>query len=152
MAELPDDWDPTPILEHALATVTETLREDGGFIPFAITVDANGGTEGVFPESIDDSGDTVSDFEALVDALREEAEAGDHAAVALLANFRVRETPDGEARDAIVTHVELREKYARKTSIFYALEERPGDGVTPYHLELLNSEVQPADPMIFDPA
>ncbi len=152
MAELPDDWDPTVAIEHALATATETMREDGGFVPFAVTVDSAGETVGIFPQSVDDSGDNISDFEALVEGLREEAEAGDHEAVVLLADTWVRDTPDGERRDAVAIHLEFRDGYAQKILIYYDLEERPGDGKDPYHVELKNSEIEPANSMIFDPA
>jgi hypothetical protein len=149
MAELPDDWDPIPMIEDALADAMESIREDGGFAPFAITVDGDGKTDSFTMRSVDDSGTFASDFEAIVDTLQDDAEAGDHAAVAILSDVWVRNESREEKRDAIVVHLEFRDGYARKFFFFYESEERPGDGRDPYHVELQEAEIEPADPMIF---
>ncbi|MEQ8698146.1 MAG: hypothetical protein RLT05_16525 [Bauldia litoralis] len=152
MAELSDDWNPIPMIEDALAEVLESIREDGGFAPFAITVDDEGNTDSFTMRAVDDSGDFISDFQAIVDTLQEDAEAGDHAAVAIVSDVWVRNADGPEKRDAVTVHLEFRDGYARKFIFFYEFEERPGDGKDPYHVELREAEIQPADPMIFDPA
>lgn len=152
MANLPDDWNPIPMIEDALAEVLESIREDGGFAPFAITVDGDGKTDSFTMRAADDSGDFISDFEAIVDRLQDDAEAGDHAAVAIVSDAWVRNPSHPEKRDAIVVHLEFREGSARKFFFFYESEERPGDGKDPYHVEVQEAEIEPADSIIFDPA